>query len=64
MAKIPFKVDSRTMARYIKSINKSLPKEVVFVDFVPFCELSFYLDCEVEELNTIKIKQIKNLKNI
>jgi len=59
MAKIPYKMDSRTMAKYIKSTNKPLPKEVVFVDSVPFWGLSLYLDCEVEELTTNKDKADK-----
>lgn len=47
----PNPLDSRTFARTIHQQVQPVPKEVVFIDSVPFWGLSLYLGCEVERVD-------------
>ncbi len=60
MSRFPYKKDSRLMAKEIKNIINPIPKEVAFIDSVPFWGISLYLNCEVEELTTSKNKGQKS----
>ncbi len=50
MSKISYAMDSRAMSHIIEKLDPHGPKEIKFINTVPFWGLTLYLDCEVYDI--------------